>query len=176
MHRKVSRAEWKFKPRSEARTRRAESMTTEERARHEAGLRVTDASYASLLAESDEAAAVRWQTLDDSGLDVEIDRYRAALRAATAELDGDAAAQPHTRTNGETFSSEPAPACANCAQDGAICLLPKRHAMPLLCRHCRHRACSRRSRERGGGCAGWQLDGRGPSRMAGAGKPLQDTC
>ncbi len=64
----------------------------------------TGASYAPLLAESDEAAAARWQTLGDYELDAEVAAYRAALRAATAEFEGTGAAQPCGRPSGEPFT------------------------------------------------------------------------
>ena len=83
-----------------------------------AGSLATDGvSYAPLLAESDEAAAARWQTLGDSELDAEITAYRAALRAATAELDGTAAAQPCGGLSGEPFRSEAAGADRRCVAD-----------------------------------------------------------
>ena len=75
-----------------------------------AGSSASGASYAPLLAESDEAAAARWQTLGDSELDAEVATYRAALRAATDELDGTAAAQPCGGLSGELCRSEQAPA------------------------------------------------------------------
>ncbi len=82
-----------------------------------AGSLATGASHAPLLAESDEAAATRWQTLGDSELDAEVAAYRAALRAATAELGGTAAAQPRGALSGEPIRSEPAGSKRHCVAE-----------------------------------------------------------
>ena len=67
----------------------------------EADVSAKAGSHASLLAESDEAAVARWQTLGDSELDAEIASYRTALQAVRAELDSNAAAEACGGTNGE---------------------------------------------------------------------------
>ena len=66
----------------------------------------TACSYAPLLLDSDEAAAARWQTLDDSELDAEIECYRTALRALTEKLNGAAAAHPGGTAASESCSQQ----------------------------------------------------------------------
>ena len=50
-------------------------------------------SYATLLAQDDATAAEQWQSLDDAGLDRDIDKTRQALRDVTAQLDALSAKQ-----------------------------------------------------------------------------------
>lgn len=51
-------------------------------------------SNRGLLAEDDTAASERWQTLDDAGLDQEIELHRRSLRDVAAQLDALGARHP----------------------------------------------------------------------------------
>ena len=50
----------------------------------------------ALLAEADAAAMKRWQTLDDAGLNREIELHRRSLREMSAQLDALGAGHPET--------------------------------------------------------------------------------
>ena len=81
-------------------------MTAELDARTGSNAVTTAASYAPLLLDGDEAAAARWRTLDDSDLDAEIERYRAALQALQNELNGGVAARPDGAASGKACSHQ----------------------------------------------------------------------
>lgn len=74
---------------------------------------VTCTSSEALLAEDDATAEQRWQTLDDAGLDREIELHRRSLRALAAQLDSLSSTHPHGPS-----ATESARECGDTAAEG----------------------------------------------------------